>query len=152
MTEPGTSHTHKANETCKHSWSMPVSMYSAVLFLPGRCYPYKRNITEEHILDHQGWRKLHFNSTAIFWLCWDRTGAGTQRVWGKSSHCNWPNATITATWSTGKAQGSNYITNKACLKLWINQTAENKTFLSGTSDKRNENNKAGWVMKSQHTE
>lgn len=49
-------------------------------------------------------------------------------------------------------QGSNYITNKAQLKLRINQTAENKTFLSGTSNKRNENNKAGWVMKSQGCE
>lgn len=48
--------------------------------------------------------------------------------------------------------GSNYITNKGRLKLRINQTAENKTFLSGTSNKRNENNKAGWVMKSQGCE
>lgn len=49
-------------------------------------------------------------------------------------------------------RGSNYVTNKAQLKLRINQTAENKTFLSGTSNKRNENNKAGWVMKSQGCE
>lgn len=90
--------------------------------------------------------------SASFQLCQDKTRTEAQRVWGKSSHYNWPSATINATRSSGKAQGSNYITNKACLKLWINQTAENKTFLSGTSDKRNENNRVGWVMKSQHSE
>lgn len=55
-------------------------------------------------------------------------------------------------WGVGAEPSCNYITNKAQLKLRINQTAENKTFLSGTSNKRNENNKAGWVMKSQGCE
>ena len=51
-----------------------------------------------------------------------------------------------------EAEGRNYITNNPGLKLWINQTAENKTFLSGTSDKRNENNQAGWKIKDSSAE
>lgn len=92
--------------------------------------------------DHQGW-DLHWDeghgATAV------HPPAGTPQPCTPSSRGP-QDRTGLHHWGSGDT------TNKARLKLRINQTAENKTFLSGTSNKRNENNKAGWVMKSQGSE
>lgn len=50
-----------------------------------------------------------------------------------------------------EAEGSHFIINTPWAQAGMNVVAENKTFLSGPSDKRNEDSQAGWKMKASST-